>query len=207
MEATEGMCPNCKATWSIRALMKAEYQCPRCGHQLKQDSVVPVKSAKGKVLTPCTLDRARKEVAAGRARWDRQGNLWLNDAPENNALYRRIVFKRDHGTCLWCGDEANTVDHVVPYSDGGPYHPENLFCACESCNQKRQNEDAYTFLELLAGEGIPSPYAGYVVQRYRLATAFVQRRRALLAARDKGRSRSEPRVFPVLSAQDVGGEG
>ncbi|WAH35429.1 HNH endonuclease [Alicyclobacillus dauci] len=159
----------------MRDLVAAEFRCPSCGHQLKRESIVPVKSARGKILTPCTVDRANKETRAGRARWTQHGVLVLHDAPERNAEYRRIVFKRDNGTCLWCGEPANTVDHIVPYSEGGPYHPSNLFCACESCNQKRRNEDAYTFLERLAGEGIPSPFAEYVVERYQIACAFVQR--------------------------------
>jgi hypothetical protein len=174
MKRKEGMCPFCKTKWAIHDLVEADFACPSCGHKLKPDSVVPVKSAKGKVLTPCTVERANKEVAAGRARWDLNGVLWLYDAPENNALYRRIVFTRDSGTCLWCGGEADTVDHIIPYSEGGPYHPINLFCACENCNQKRKNDSVYYFLEILAGEGAPSPYAGYILERYALAAAFVQ---------------------------------
>ncbi len=175
MKKKEGMCPHCKKIWLISELVGSDYACPFCGYKLKFGSVVPVKSARGKVLTPCTVDRANKEVTAGRARWDMFGILWLYDAPENNALYRRIVFTRDHSTCLWCGEEATTVDHIIPYSEGGPYHPVNLFCACEKCNQKRKNDDVILFLELLAGEGSPSPYADYVLERYALACSFVGR--------------------------------
>jgi hypothetical protein len=173
------MCPSCKSIWTIHDLSRSAYACPACGRQLRMGSDISVRSATGKVLTPCTRERANKELLAGRAHFDDEGTLWLYDSPERNALYRRKVFERDHGTCLWCGHSADTVDHVVPYSEGGIYHPLNLVCACERCNQKRQNRDAFEFLELLAGEGTPSPYAGYVVERYALAYLFVRQAKEL----------------------------
>lgn len=127
----------------------------------------------GKVLTPCTLERANKEIAASRGYFDTHGTLWLYDAPERNASYRNTVFERDQGTCLWCGKPADTVDHIIPYSEGGVYHPANLFCACRHCNQKRQSDSVLLFLERLAGENAPSPFAGYIVERYNLACGLV----------------------------------
>ncbi|WP_054968042.1 HNH endonuclease [Alicyclobacillus ferrooxydans] len=175
MTGSLGMCPRCKGYWRIRDLETANYACLHCGYQLKLGSVTPVRSARGKVLTPCTTERAEKEVAASRAYFDDAGTLWLYDAPELNARYRDIVFRRDHATCLWCGQPADTVDHIIPYSEGGVYHPVNLLCACRHCNQRRQNEEAFRFLEILAGCGTPSPYADYVVERYALACAIVPR--------------------------------
>lgn len=175
MTKPEGMCPKCKGTWLLGDLARADYQCLYCGHKLRSASDVPVRSAKGKVLTPCTIDRAEREVTAGRARWDASGTLWLHDAPEQNAYFRLAVLERDKSICVWCGKEGNTVDHVIPYSEGGPFHPTNLVCACQTCNQSRKNYDALHYLELIAGDNRPSPYAGYVVERYFLAAAFVAR--------------------------------
>jgi hypothetical protein len=166
----------------MRELIEAKYTCTHCGYQLRVGSVVAVRSAGGKILTPCTLERANREVAAKRARFDAEGTLWLYDAPEQNAAYRRIVFERDAGTCLWCGKPADTVDHIIPYSEGGVYHPSNLICACRHCNQKRQSDGVLLFLERLAGDNSPSPYAAYVIERYALACTVVPRLKLDIAA-------------------------
>jgi 5-methylcytosine-specific restriction endonuclease McrA len=36
--------------------------------------------------------------------------------------------------CAYCGDEANTVDHIIPINKGGTDHPLNLVAACARCN-------------------------------------------------------------------------
>lgn len=37
-------------------------------------------------------------------------------------------------TCVYCGDAAQTLDHIVPRSKGGSDHPDNLVPACQRCN-------------------------------------------------------------------------
>lgn len=44
------------------------------------------------------------------------------------------VLRRDKHTCVYCGGNANTVDHVLPASRGGGSTWENLAAACEPCN-------------------------------------------------------------------------
>ena len=50
------------------------------------------------------------------------------------AISRRGVFARDGGTCQYCGDRAETLDHVVPRSRGGGHSWENVVAACRPCN-------------------------------------------------------------------------
>lgn len=42
--------------------------------------------------------------------------------------------------CAYCGDEANTVDHVIPISNGGMDNLENLVAACDKCNYGMGNK-------------------------------------------------------------------
>lgn len=41
------------------------------------------------------------------------------------------------GPCAYCGDEATSVDHIIPVSRGGTNARENLAPACKSCNSKK----------------------------------------------------------------------
>lgn len=48
------------------------------------------------------------------------------------------VLRRDSFTCTYCGrrppEVVLHVDHVVPWSQGGSNHPDNLKAACQDCN-------------------------------------------------------------------------
>ena len=52
----------------------------------------------------------------------------------NVALSRRGVFARDGHRCQYCGDRAETLDHVVPRSRGGVHTWDNVVAACRPCN-------------------------------------------------------------------------
>ncbi|ADV61675.1 HNH endonuclease [Isosphaera pallida ATCC 43644] len=63
---------------------------------------------------------------------------------ENTVTFsRRNIFKRDHGTCQYCGckpgSEALTIDHVRPRSQGGVSSWENCVLACVECNSRKAN--------------------------------------------------------------------
>lgn len=68
---------------------------------------------------------------------------------ETTAPYRRLlqptltynyILMRDNRTCVYCGEYANTVDHVIPKSKGGEDSWENLVAACRDCNAKKANK-------------------------------------------------------------------
>lgn len=52
---------------------------------------------------------------------------------------RKSILRRDGHTCRYCGDRAEYVDHVVPWSFGGTDDPSNLVAACYVCNSKAYN--------------------------------------------------------------------
>ena len=50
---------------------------------------------------------------------------------------RRGVLRRDAHRCGYCGNSANTIDHVMPRSRGGADSWENLIACCLKCNNKK----------------------------------------------------------------------
>lgn len=54
---------------------------------------------------------------------------------------RENVFARDNGQCQYCGRKVSrpeaTYDHIVPRSQGGGTHWENIVIACVPCNQRK----------------------------------------------------------------------
>jgi 5-methylcytosine-specific restriction endonuclease McrA len=52
-------------------------------------------------------------------------------------LSRRAVFVRDEHECQYCAGPAETLDHVVPRSRGGPHSWDNVVAACRRCNLRK----------------------------------------------------------------------
>jgi hypothetical protein len=51
-------------------------------------------------------------------------------------LYESVL-ERDNYTCVYCGKEGLTIDHVVPRAQGGLTTSKNCVTACKSCNSKK----------------------------------------------------------------------
>jgi 5-methylcytosine-specific restriction endonuclease McrA len=49
-------------------------------------------------------------------------------------MTRAGVLRRDARTCAYCARRADTIDHVVPRSRGGPHSWDNCVAACRACN-------------------------------------------------------------------------
>jgi 5-methylcytosine-specific restriction endonuclease McrA len=45
--------------------------------------------------------------------------------------------QKTSGWCIYCGVEADTVDHMIPKSRGGTDDVDNLIPACRACNQEK----------------------------------------------------------------------
>lgn len=48
--------------------------------------------------------------------------------------------------CVYCGRNANTVDHIIPISKGGKNEYDNLVPCCKSCNSSKKDKDLVDFL-------------------------------------------------------------
>lgn len=55
------------------------------------------------------------------------------------SLSRRAVFLRDRHTCQYCGEGAESIDHVIPRSRGGQHTWDNVVAACRRCNTRKMN--------------------------------------------------------------------
>jgi 5-methylcytosine-specific restriction endonuclease McrA len=52
-------------------------------------------------------------------------------------MTRAALMHRDRFRCAYCGNKADTVDHVVPRSRGGDHTWENCVAACSTCNHRK----------------------------------------------------------------------
>ena len=53
------------------------------------------------------------------------------------AWSRSGVMTRDGRRCGYCGNQATTIDHVIPRSQGGKNTWQNTVSACNPCNQRK----------------------------------------------------------------------
>jgi 5-methylcytosine-specific restriction endonuclease McrA len=73
---------------------------------------------------------------------------------------RLIVLARDGYVCYYCGQDANTVDHIVSIKNGGdPVNPENLLACCKKCNSSKGSRSQGVFL---ARDSTPPAYPDYI---------------------------------------------
>jgi 5-methylcytosine-specific restriction endonuclease McrA len=55
------------------------------------------------------------------------------------SMSRRAIFARDDNRCQYCGEHADSIDHVYPRSRGGPHTWENVAAACKPCNLSKRD--------------------------------------------------------------------
>jgi 5-methylcytosine-specific restriction endonuclease McrA len=72
---------------------------------------------------------------------------------------RLIVLARDGYTCVYCGQDANTVDHIVSIKAGGdPISLENMIACCKRCNSAKGSRSQAVFL---AKQSTPPAFSTY----------------------------------------------
>jgi len=111
-----------------------------------EDRLIHVLNQDGQALTPCLPHRAEREVSRARAIWIDEQTIKLLYNPFEFPRYRRAALIRDKHICMWCGEPATTVDHIIPSSRGGSDLPHNLLASCSECNTKRGNRPAFSYL-------------------------------------------------------------
>ena len=56
---------------------------------------------------------------------------------------RAIILKMHDYCCAYCGDQADSVDHVIAINNGGTDDINNLVAACLSCNSGFRDRPKY----------------------------------------------------------------
>jgi 5-methylcytosine-specific restriction endonuclease McrA len=59
--------------------------------------------------------------------------------------------------CAYCGEEATTVDHILPIIRGGTRDRDNLAAACWPCNQEKGGLTVAEWMKYRAEQGLPWP--------------------------------------------------
>jgi hypothetical protein len=71
--------------------------------------------------------------------------------PRLSRDYKRVrlqVLARDGYVCYYCGQDATTVDHVIPIAKGGdPINMDNMVAACRRCNSSKGSRSEGLFLQ------------------------------------------------------------
>lgn len=55
------------------------------------------------------------------------------------SVLANYIMWRDNHTCIYCGNRAHEIDHVVPFSKGGKTIRANGVACCLKCNRKKSN--------------------------------------------------------------------
>lgn len=55
--------------------------------------------------------------------------------------FRQQIFEAWNHQCAYCGEAADTLDHVKPRHKGGATVTTNLVPACRPCNRRKGSEE------------------------------------------------------------------
>jgi HNH endonuclease len=130
--ATERTCPGCGQTFTglrarCQACRRSQRTCAMCGREHFSASTLCTACWRKSLPPPVQAAFIRRANNARRAR-----KLAARvSGPVSREVYQAIARS---GPCVYCGDHADTVDHVRPLTRGGDEHASNLVPCCARCN-------------------------------------------------------------------------
>ena len=57
--------------------------------------------------------------------------------------WRKSIHTFTDSSCIYCGKNSESIDHIVPRSRGGLSNTENCVPACLSCNGDKSDDEAF----------------------------------------------------------------
>ena len=60
-----------------------------------------------------------------------------------NRRWRKSLHEFTANSCIYCGKNSESIDHVIPRSRGGLSTTDNCVPACLSCNGSKTDNDAF----------------------------------------------------------------
>ena len=99
----------------------------------------------------------REKVSAQNAAYKKNNRVRLRMIEARRRARKRMAPATNFeihlsGTCFYCGEAADTVDHFIALSRGGGHLPGNLVSACKECNNRKYDkppEEVLCQLELV----------------------------------------------------------
>ena len=73
---------------------------------------------------------------------------------QRRSRFKKVGLEYEEGMqCAYCGEEAVTVDHIIPKSKGGKDVATNVVPCCKLCNNTKNNRDVADFLNAQLASG------------------------------------------------------
>jgi len=99
-------------------------------------------------------ERAKRRYAADPKKRNESAKRWEIKYPDKHKALRKKYYKQRYALrkngltaqerkellktpCVYCGEPATEIDHILPISRGGNNIKENLAPACRSCNASK----------------------------------------------------------------------
>ena len=57
--------------------------------------------------------------------------------------WRKSIHAFTNKSCIYCGDNSESIDHILPKSKGGLSITENCVPACLACNGNKSDQEAF----------------------------------------------------------------
>ena len=124
-----GICAQTEACREARE----HFPCAKCGAPTETGYVYCASCRRASLTEDEMLALKDRERSASNHRRAKRANAAIA-GPVSRRDYKAI---RESGPCVYCGEFADTVDHVCPLGRGGVEHELNLVPACLSCNSSK----------------------------------------------------------------------
>lgn len=76
---------------------------------------------------------------------------------------RRSIIGTMSSICCYCGEKADSADHVIPTSAGGPDILGNIVPACKSCNMEKSHVSVFDYIGFKPGTRVIATALGTVI--------------------------------------------
>lgn len=99
-------------------------------------------------ITKVMIEHASFDVAQMTSDTNLVGTDYQQGPLYQNKL-RSFIFSRSGGKCVYCGAQAEEIDHVIPRANGGTNSTYNLVASCKNCNKKKSNKTLKEFGKIM----------------------------------------------------------
>lgn len=93
---------------------------------------------------PTRLEQKRsRERRTGR----RSSTKYTRNIPRIPKAIRELRWEEYEGKCAYCGNDADTFDHIIPVAKGGTNEAWNIAPTCRSCNSSKQDANLFEWID------------------------------------------------------------